>query len=108
MVAWESRNQDGGYSEVFARRFSADGVGLATEFQVNSFTDDYKRYPSLATDADGDFVIAWQSQSQDGGNNGIFGRRFSSDGLGLTAEFQVNSFTLRKPALSRGGGRPLR
>ncbi|MGL4462065.1 MAG: hypothetical protein ACRC1K_07920, partial [Planctomycetia bacterium] len=31
------------------------------EFQVNTFTTNNQSQPSVAMDADGDFVVAWQS-----------------------------------------------
>ena len=43
--------------------------------------------------ADGDFVVAWSSNTQDGSNTGVFGRRFSSAGFPLANEFQINTYT---------------
>ena len=31
------------------------------EFQVNSYTTSFQRIPSVAVDADGDFVVVWES-----------------------------------------------
>jgi hypothetical protein len=61
-------------------RFSSDGGPLASEFQVNSYTTDSQRHASVAADADGDFVVAWDSLGQDGSRYGVFARRFSSAG----------------------------
>jgi hypothetical protein len=94
VVAWTSYNQESYYSGVFAQRFSSHGVPLATEFQVNSHTIDYQALPSVAIDAAGNFVIAWESYPQDGWSWGIFAQRFSSAGVPLAAEFQVNSYTI--------------
>ena len=80
-------------SDVFGRRFNAAGVPQATTFQVNIYTTYAQRYPAVAVDADGDFVVAWSSNYQDGGGNGVFARRFNSSGT-AGPEFQVNSFTL--------------
>jgi hypothetical protein len=44
-------------------------------------------------DADGDFVVVWQSAGQDGSSSGVFGRRVDSSGVVQGAEFQVNTFT---------------
>ena len=62
VVAWESepgRSNNG----VFARFLSTSGATLGSEFQVNTYTTGGQRYPSMATDADGDFVVAWESRS---------------------------------------------
>ena len=78
---------------VFAHRYSSAGVPLATEFQVNTYTPGFQRFPSVGASASGAFVVAWSSDLQDGSNYGVFGRRFSSAGAPLAAEFQVNTYT---------------
>jgi hypothetical protein len=92
VVAWWSVDQDGSSTGVFASRFSSAGAPLATEFQVNTYTPGGQDTPSVATDADGDFVVTWHG-SQDGSGSGIFARRFSSAGSPLATEFQVNTYT---------------
>jgi hypothetical protein len=106
VVAWESFNQivSGGY-DVFAKRFDSAGTLLAIEFQVNSYTSNNQYVPAIAAEADGDFTVAWQSNLQEGpvaGSIGIFGRRFSSSGVGQAIEFMVNTYTTgtqRKPQI---------
>ena len=101
VVAWESSHPRDGYaSGVFARRFSSSGTALASEFQVNTYTHSFQGYPSLAAHADGDVIAAWVSYTQDGSDNGIFARRFSSAGAPLAVEFQVHTHT------TNGQGRP--
>jgi hypothetical protein len=98
VVVWHSdgsygvTGQDGSAGGIFARRFSSTGVALASEFQVNTFTGDNQHYPSVALDADGDFVVAWHSTG-DGSGYGIFAQRFSSTGVAQAIEFQVNTYT---------------
>jgi hypothetical protein len=48
----------------------------------------------IAADDDGDLVVAWGSNFQDGSEYGIFAQRFSSAGTPLGGEFQVNSSTV--------------
>jgi hypothetical protein len=86
VVAWVSQGQDGGITGVFARRFSSVGAPLAIEFQVNTYTPGTQNNPSAAIDADGDFVVAWDS------NNDVFARRFSSAGAAFGDEFKINTF----------------
>jgi hypothetical protein len=95
VVVWSSAGQDaGGYSYgVFARRFSSAGAALATEFMVNTVTAERQDFPAIALDAEGDFVVVWESLVQDGHGYGVFGQRFSSTGARLGGEFQVNSYT---------------
>jgi hypothetical protein len=91
VVAWQSR-QDGVY-DILARRFDAAGSPQASEFQVNSYTPGPQTYPGLAIESNGDFVVVWHSDNQDGYDFGVFARRFSAAGVGLGAEFQANSYT---------------
>jgi hypothetical protein len=41
----------------------------------------------------GAFVVAWESQGQDGSGYGVFARRFSSAGAALASEFRANDST---------------
>src|SRR6185436_9758717 len=94
VVVWvSSGSQDGSVNGIFGRRFTSAGTGLATEFQVNSFTPSNQQLPSVGADADGDFVVSWISYTQDGANYGLFARRFSSSGARLAVEFQVSTYT---------------
>ncbi|MGL5097314.1 MAG: hypothetical protein ACRDD1_17140, partial [Planctomycetia bacterium] len=61
VVVWLSNGQDGDSVGVFAQRYDADGARLGGEFQVNAFTTGPHTKPSVAVDADGDFVVAWSS-----------------------------------------------
>ena len=72
MITWLSKGQDGSDYGVYAQRYNAAGVAQGTEFQVNTYTTNYQLNSSVAMDSDGDFVIAWESSSQDGSTNGIF------------------------------------
>ena len=103
VVAWSSGAQDGSQYGIFARRFSSAGTALATEFQDNTFTSTSQRYVAVSRDGDGDFIVVWHSNTLDGGSYGIFGARFSSAGVALGGEFQVNSHTIsyqRFPAVA--------
>ena len=72
VITWLSKGQDGSDYGVYAQRYNAAGVAQGTEFQVNTYTTNYQLNSSVAMDSDGDFVIAWESSSQDGSTNGIF------------------------------------
>jgi hypothetical protein len=80
---------------VFGQRFASSGAALGTEFQVNVYKTNQQTRPSVAADADGDFVVTWRSVTQDGqaSYKGVFARRFSSSGVALASEFQVNTYT---------------
>ena len=48
---------------------------------------------SVTALANGDFVVAWDSEDQDGSGKGAFAQIFSSDGTKKGSEFQVNTGT---------------
>ncbi len=93
VVVWRSDDQDGYGAGVFGRRFNSAGAPLGGEFQVNTYTSTYQRYPSIAVNGSGSFVVAWTSYAQDGDGYGVFGQRFNSAGVRQGAEFQVNTYT---------------
>src|SRR5687768_15408029 len=59
VVAWTTP-QDGSSYGIYAQRYNAAGASLGVEFRVNNHTNSAQAYPSVAMDADGDFVIAWE------------------------------------------------
>ena len=93
VVAWDSVGQDGSGSGVFARRFDVAGNPAGAEFLVNTYTAGGQALSSLNADAVGNFVVAWQSNGQDGSDYGVFGRRFSAVGSPRGLEFRVNTTT---------------
>ena len=42
---------------------------------------------------EGDFIITWQSQSQDGDNYGVYAQRYSALGVARGSEFRINTKT---------------
>jgi hypothetical protein len=92
VVVWTSEGADGSSSGIAARRFDASGAALGVEFGVNTFTTGPQSEPSVASHADGRFVVSWTSFAQDGNAGGVFGRRFDAGGAALGSEFQVNTF----------------
>ncbi|MDZ4779144.1 MAG: PKD domain-containing protein, partial [Planctomycetia bacterium] len=93
VVAWESIGQDGNEPGVYYQRFAADGVKLGDETRANTFTTGSQRLPHVAVDTDGDFVITWSSNIQDGSGYGVYARRFTAVGVPLGGEFRVNTAT---------------
>ncbi|MCA9094074.1 MAG: VCBS repeat-containing protein [Planctomycetaceae bacterium] len=93
VVTWASYAQDGSDFGIYAQRYSPSGTPKGSEFKVNSFTTASQNDPSVAMDADGDFVIVWTSEGQDGSYGGIYGQRYNASGIAQGGEFQINTFT---------------
>ena len=93
VVTWGSYNQDGDGWGVYGQRYDSSGSPVGSEFQVNSFTTSDQYYPSTAIDDAGNFVVTWNSYTQDGSSWGIFGQRYDASGSPSGSEFQVNTYT---------------
>ena len=92
-IVWASYGQDGSGHGIFGQCFTADGERVGSEFQVNTATANDQTYPAMAADVDGNFVVVWQAWVRTARDSGVFGRRFTSAGVPLGGEFQVNSYT---------------
>ena len=79
-------------------------IPFGGENQANTTTIGAQDTPSIATLANGDFIIAWDSNGQDGSGEGVFAQRIdplgnhvAPDGSplmgGASGEFQVNTST---------------
>ena len=92
-VTWSSNSQDGSGWGVYAQRYNAAGQALGDAFRVNSYTSGSQIYSKVAMDADGDFVVIWNSAGQDGSSYGVYAQRYSAAGEVLGGEFKVNTYT---------------
>lgn len=101
IVVWSSNGQDGGGWGVYGQRYNAAGVAQGGEFRVNVTTSGNQNQPSVAADADGDFVITWTTANLDGDGTGIGGRRYNAGGVAQGGEIRVNDYTDGNQVLSR-------
>ncbi|MFH1919888.1 MAG: hypothetical protein ABIP48_08395, partial [Planctomycetota bacterium] len=115
IVTWTNYRDGGTETDIYARRFQANGTALGAPFLVNTYgaygTDSQsnQKWSHVAMDADGEFVISWSSYGQEdngqlGSGYGIYARRYDSivarDQTAATLppqplgpEFQVNVTT---------------
>jgi hypothetical protein len=115
VVVWQSgcdsecTGQDGSLWGVYGQRFDSNGNKVGSEFQVNTWTTDEQRYPSITSLSNRGFVVVWESEEQDGSFFGVYGQRFDPNGNKVGSEFQVNTWTTYDQAypsiasLSNGG-----
>ena len=94
VIVWTDE-YDGDGSGIFARGFTADGIGLFAQMQVNVGITGVQENPHVAVDADGDFVVTWESDPT-GSNLEIFASGFTADGSPRFAEFKVNTIIADK------------
>lgn len=75
VVAWAGVDAD--FGGIYFQRFDASGAAQGAETPANVTTTGDQLLPAVAADADGDAVVAWQSDGQDGANYGIYLNRFA-------------------------------
>ena len=98
VVVWGAAEGAGDNYGIFARRFNAAGVPQGDDFRVNTYTTDFQNAPSVAIDADGDFVVAWNSYGQDQGGGGkyaggVYFQRYNAAGVPQGVETRANTYT---------------
>lgn len=93
-VTWTSDgSQDGDGKGVFVKLYTPTGVAVSGDIQVSNYSTDDQENSTIAVDGNGNFVIAWESELQDGGGWGIYAQRFNFFGFKIGDEIAVNSTT---------------
>jgi subtilisin-like proprotein convertase family protein len=95
VVTWRSlgQQQDGSRAGVYGQRYDQEGQPLGNEFRINSYTTLSQEFPSIAALDNGEFVVVWQSEEQDGSSYGVYGQRYDNLGDSIGEEFLVNTHT---------------
>jgi len=93
VAAWDSGGQDGSGRGVFAQRFDSDGAFSGGEIQVNLHTNSHQQTARVAGLANGGFLIAWESQGQDGNSWGLFAQHFDATGARQGGELNLPTET---------------
>ena len=91
VITWVDTTQQSSTDGIFGQRYDSTGTKIGSEFEINTHTTSDQNQPAVASLADGGFVVTWQSDGQDGDDNGIFGQRYDSSGAKVGSEFQINT-----------------
>jgi hypothetical protein len=89
---WQSLHIDENGYAIVANIFNATtSVNLTQEVQVNYYWDDDQEEPTLCKLTEDSFIIAWDSNGQDGNESGVFATIINASTFtNITAEFQIN------------------
>jgi len=63
------------------------------EERLNTYFSNNQSAPAVGSLSGGGYVVAWVSDGQDGSVDGIYAQRLDANGVGIGAEFRVNSTT---------------
>lgn len=73
--AWQNFGTDGSGYGIFGRKFNGMGAAQTARFQISSYTPGAQEKPVIAGDRQGRYVVAWESEAQDGSGRGVFAQR---------------------------------
>lgn len=96
LVAWSSFNEaaSGSLQDVYFQLLSPSGQKIGGETQANLFTAYNQRSAAVAALGNGNFVVTWVSEQQQGLNRvDIYARVFTGAGTPLGKEMLVNAST---------------
>jgi hypothetical protein len=89
LVAWEGEapfDREG----VFGRAFTPAGRPRPAVFPLTRDSSPQQSQPAIATDAKGNWIVAWTSRPSGGQDRGILGQRLRPNGAPLGAPFVLN------------------
>jgi Ca2+-binding RTX toxin-like protein len=92
-VTWTRYVDNSVRYNVYTRIFDASGVAQTGEILATTYTAWHQKIPDITALQNGGYVITWESNLNDGSNEGIFAQRFDASGNKVGPEFQVNSYT---------------
>jgi hypothetical protein len=102
VVAWEDDQDKDGNEQIWVRGFAADGTEAFGDRSVHTDNAGVRIAPSVAMDSEGNFVVAWQDDSDGNGVYQIHARGFLASGNERFARRTVNSIDdgqQRNPAI---------
>ncbi len=104
VVTWTAVTNDH-MLDVYLQWFGDDGMPQHDAIRVNSTQTFSQAAPDVAVNANGEAVVVWHSWEQDGGDRGVYLRRFAQSGQPLSEELLVNETTAYSqchPAIALG------
>ncbi len=106
LAVWTSDGQDGNGFGVYGQLLNQDATKNGTEFQISTYTTNDQRKPVIASNGTS-YLVVWQSDGQDGDNDGVYAQLLDHRRNKIGSEFQVNSYTLLdqwEPSVTSLGG----
>ena len=106
VVIWESGPRAS--RDIFIRFVGENGRFNTEIMQVNSFDSGIQSNGTIAVSTEGEVLVVWSSNGQDGAGEGVYGQYFNSQGVRVGGEFRVNQNTAKNqscPRVAFMGGR---
>lgn len=93
IVTWESDNDNDGLSQIRAVVLDDAGTEILPEMTVNANSGGQHQNPSIDVNSAGDFIIAWEDDSDGNGNYEIHAAGFNDQGEKLFGDVTINIVT---------------
>jgi len=95
-VSWEEHEASGAGNgfDIVGSILNSSGVVTVAKFVINAELENSQSHTSIETLSDGNIVVVWTSEDQDGDQGGIFGRIVNSSGVTIGEEFLVSAAML--------------
>ncbi|BAH74519.1 flagellin [Solidesulfovibrio magneticus RS-1] len=93
LSVWQSQNQGGAGWSIHGQIMDTNGNKVGSEFQVNTYNISDQTQPKTTTLGNGNLLVTWASNGQDGSGLGVYGQVLQKDGSKIGSEFRLNSTT---------------
>lgn len=84
VAVWERSDADADFTDIYAQRFSASGVKLGVEVQLNTRIPGEQTFPDVIGLAGGGYVATWLEDTN------VYARVFAANGIALVSDVKVN------------------
>ncbi|HEX2974248.1 MAG TPA: SdrD B-like domain-containing protein [Tepidisphaeraceae bacterium] len=91
VVVWQGWERDVSGNGIHAQRFDAAGNPIGAQIRVGLTLVPNSACPAVAMDADGGFVVVWESPQAAYGETQIHGRRYNASGEPQGEEFRIDA-----------------
>ena len=94
IICWHSNHNMSESYDIYTRTFDRSAALKGPEILVNAPSSAWQIFPSLGSDADGNFIITWQSADTPDNTFNLYARVFNQYGNPQGDQFPVNTSTL--------------
>ena len=91
VVTWRSESSDGDGYGIAAQLFSATGVAVGSEMQVNETVAGDQTNVQVTALSNGGFATTWTSYGQDSDRGGVYAKIYDGSASVVAQEFHVNT-----------------
>ena len=97
IAIWNSSSDKNGSTwGIYGQKFRSDTSKSEPEFEIHTNTDQHQFSTTISSFPNGQFVVFWDSYSQDWDNLGVYGQLFDDNTSKIGGEFLVNTDSIEQ------------